>query len=217
MKPRPIMTPQDIIETINRIFDEAIIVTDVGQHQMFVSQFAEITEKKRLLMSGGLGTMGYGLPGAIGAQIGNPGTPVISISGDGGMQMNIQELATAVLEELPIINCIFNNTYLGMVRQWQKLFYGKRYSMTNLRSGALSRRTDGQEYPKYTPDFIKLAESYGAKGIRVTSREEIAAAFEEARTSTKVPTVIEFIIDPEEMVYPMVKPGGTLADLIMDC
>ncbi len=85
--------------------------------------------------------MGYGLPGAIGAQIGNPGTPVISISGDGGMQMNIQELATAVLEELPIINCIFNNTYLGMVRQWQKLFYGKRYSMTNLRSGALSRRT----------------------------------------------------------------------------
>ena len=88
--------------------------------------------------------------------------------------MNIQELATAVLEELPIINCIFNNTYLGMVRQWQKLFYGKRYSMTNLRSGALSRRTDGQEYPKYTPDFIKLAESYGAKGIRVTSREEIA-------------------------------------------
>ena len=96
MKPRPIMTPQDIIETINRIFDEAIIVTDVGQHQMFVSQFAEITEKKRLLMSGGLGTMGYGLPGAIGAKIGNPDIPVISISGDGGIQMNIQEMATAV-------------------------------------------------------------------------------------------------------------------------
>ena len=98
MKPRPIMTPQDIIETINRIFDEAIIVTDVGQHQMFVSQFAEITEKKRLLMSGGLGTMGYGLPGAIGTKIGNPDIPVISISGDGGIQMNIQEMATAVLE-----------------------------------------------------------------------------------------------------------------------
>ncbi len=209
--------PLDIFNVINKQFDKAIIVTDVGQHQMLTSQFVDITENRKLIMSGGLGTMGYGLPGAIGAQIGNPGVPVISISGDGGMQMNIQELATAVLEELPIINCIFNNTYLGMVRQWQKLFYGKRYSMTNLRSGALSRRTNGEEYPKYTPDFIKLAESYGAKGIRVTKREEIAAAFEEARKSTKVPTVIEFIIDPEEMVYPMVKPGGTLADLIMDC
>ena len=128
------------MKTINRMFDEAIIVTDVGQHQMFVSQFAEITEKKRLLMSGGLGTMGYGLPGAIGAKIGNPDTPVISISGDGGMQMNIQEMATAVLEELPTINCIFNNYNLGMVRQWQKLFYGKRYSMTCLRSGACLER-----------------------------------------------------------------------------
>ena len=217
MKKKPIMTPQDVIETINRIFDEAIIVTDVGQHQMFTAQFIEITEKKKLLMSGGLGTMGYGLPGAIGAQIGNPDTPVISISGDGGVQMNIQELATAVLEELPVICCIFNNTYLGMVRQWQKLFYGKRYSMTNLRAGALSRRTDGEEYPEYTPDFVKLAESYGAKGIRVANREEIAAAFEEAKKNTKRPTIIEFIIDPEEMVYPMIKPGGTLADMIMDC
>ena len=217
MKNRPLMGPLDIFNEINKQFDKAIIVTDVGQHQMLTSQFVDITENRKLIMSGGLGTMGYSLPGAIGAQIGNPGVPVISISGDGGMQMNIQELATAVLEELPIINCIFNNTYLGMVRQWQKLFYGKRYSMTNLRSGALSRRTNGEEYPKYTPDFIKLAESYGAKGIRVTKREEIAAAFEEARKSTKVPTVIEFIIDPEEMVYPMVKPGGTLADLIMDC
>ena len=101
-KEKPIMTPKDIIETINRVFDELILVTDVGQHQMFTAQFAEITEKKQLLMSGGLGTMGYGLPGAIGAKIGNPDTPVVSISGDGGMQMNIQELATAVLEELPI-------------------------------------------------------------------------------------------------------------------
>ena len=151
------------------------------------SSFVDITEKRQLIMSGGLGTMGYGLPGAIGAQIGNPDTPVISISGDGGVQMNIQELATAVLEELPIICCIFNNTYLGMVRQWQKLFYGKRYAMTNLRAGALSRR------------------------------EEIAAAFEEAKKNKKRPTIIEFLIDPEEMVYPMIKPGGTLADMIMDC
>ncbi len=217
MKNRPLMSPLDIISEINRQFEESILVTDVGQHQMLVSQFAEITPKKQLIMSGGLGTMGYGLPGAIGAQIGNPQTPVISVSGDGGMQMNIQELATAVLEELPIIACIFNNEYLGMVRQWQKLFYGKRYSMTNLKAGALSRRTEGREFPEYTPDFIKLAESYGAKGIRVTKREEIAPAFEEAKKNTKAPTIIEFILDPEEMVYPMIKPGGTLEDMIMDC
>ena len=218
MKKKPIMTPQDIIETMNRMFDKAIVVTDVGQHQMFVAQFAQIDENKRLLMSGGLGTMGYGLPGAIGAQIGNPDTPVISISGDGGMQMNIQELATAVLEELPIISCIFNNSNLGMVRQWQKLFYGKRYSMTCLRSGAACRGKCGEvECPPYTPDFVKLAESYGAKGIRVTKKEEIEAAFEEAAKSTKVPTVIEFTIDPEDLVYPMIEPGGTLEDMIMDC
>ncbi len=217
MRPNAQLGPLDILNEINRQFDEAIIVTDVGQHQMLVSQYAEITEKKQLVMSGGLGTMGYGLPGGIGAQIGNPGKPVIVVSGDGGAQMNIQELATAVLEELPVIFCIFNNEYLGMVRQWQKLFYGKRYSMTNMRSGALSRRTNGEEYPEYTPDFVKLAESYGAKGLRVTSKDQIAPAFEEALKNTKAPTLIEFIIDPEEMVYPMIKPGGTLEDMIMDC
>lgn len=217
MKKRALMGPLDILQEINRQFDKAILVTDVGQHQMLVTQYAEITEKKKLIMSGGLGTMGYGLPGAIGAKIGNPDTPVIAVSGDGGIQMNIQELATAVLEELPVILCIFNNEYLGMVRQWQKLFYGKRYSMTNLRAGALSRRTDGEELPPYTPDFVKLAQSYGADGIRVTKKEEIAPAFERAKTHAKTPTVIEFILDPEEMVYPMIKPGGTLADMIMDC
>lgn len=217
MRPNDVLSPMDILKEINNQFENSIIVTDVGQHQMLVSQYAEVTEGKQMIMSGGLGTMGYGLPGGIGAKIGNPDRPVIVISGDGGVQMNIQELATAVLEELPVILCIFNNEYLGMVRQWQKLFYGKRYSMTNLRSGALSRRTNGEEYPKYTPDFVKLAESYGAKGIRVFNKNEVAAAFEEAKKNTKVPTLIEFIIDPEEMVYPMVKPGGTLEDLIMDC
>ena len=218
MKKKPIMTPQDVIETINRIFDEAIIVTDVGQHQMFTAQFIEITEKKKLLMSGGLGTMGYGMPGAIGAKIGNPDVPVISISGDGGFQMNSQELATAVLEELPIISCIFNNNNLGMVRQWQKLFYGKRYSMTCLRSGAACRGKCGEvECPTYTPDFMKLADSYGAKGIRVFKPEEIKEAFEEARKNTKTPTLIEFIMDPEDLVYPMIKPGGTLEEMLMDC
>lgn len=218
MKKKPIMTPQDIIETINNVFDELIMITDVGQHQMFTAQFIELNEKKRLFMSGGLGTMGYGLPGAIGAKIGNPDTPVISISGDGGMQMNIQELATAVLEELPIICCIFNNSNLGMVRQWQKLFYGKRYSMTCLRSGAACRGKCGEvECPPYTPDFIKLAESYGAKGIRVTKKEEIEPAFREAMKSVKTPIIIEFEIDPEDLVYPMIQPGGTLEEMILDC
>ncbi|MCI8723288.1 MAG: biosynthetic-type acetolactate synthase large subunit [Ruminococcus sp.] len=217
MRPHKSLGPTDILEEINRQFEEAIVVTDVGQHQMFAAQYTEITEHKKLIMSGGLGTMGYGFPGAIGAKLGNPDTPVIAISGDGGMQMNIQEFATAVLEELPVIVCVFNNTYLGMVRQWQKLFYGKRYGMTDLRAGALTRRTGGEEKPVYTPDFVKLAESYGAKGIRVTSREEVPAAFEEAKKNTNVPTLIEFIIDPEEMVYPMIQPGGTLEEMILDC
>ena len=220
MKPKyGVMQAQDILETINEVFkdDDTIVVTDVGQHQMFTSQYLEVNEKTRMYMSGGLGTMGYGFPGAIGAQIGNPDSTVIAISGDGGMQMNIQEFATAVLEELPLILCVFNNTYLGMVRQWQKLFYGKRYSMTDLRSGAATRR--GEEPPvKYTPDFVKLAESYGAKGIRVTKPEEMKPAFEEAKRNRelKVPTLIEFMLDPEDQVYPMIQPGGTLEEMILD-
>ena len=216
------MQAQDILETINEVFkeDDKIVVTDVGQHQMFTSQYLEVNEKTRLYMSGGLGTMGYGFPGAVGAQIGNPDSTVIAISGDGGMRMNIQEFATAVLEELPLILCVFNNTYLGMVRQWQKLFYGKRYSMTNLRSGAASRRAaddENFEYPEYTPNFIKLAESYGAVGIRVEKKEDIEPAFRAALENKHRPTIIEFMIDPEDLVYPMIKPGGTLEELIMDC
>ena len=214
------LTPQKIIQTINESFDKAIVVTDVGQHQMFTTQYLELTADKKLLTSGGLGTMGFGFPGAVGAKIGNPDTPVIMISGDGGMQMNIQEFATAVLQELPVILCVFNNSYLGMVRQWQKLFYGKRYSMTCLRSGKACEGkcgTEGCECPPYTPDFIKLAESYGAKGLRVFKPEDVKAALEEAKQNTKTPTLIEFIIDPEDLVYPMVKPGGALEELIMDC
>ena len=220
MKEKPVLTPQKVIETINEMFEEAIVVTDVGQHQMFTTQYLELTEKKQLLTSGGLGTMGYGFPGAIGAQLGNPDTPVIAISGDGGMQMNIQEFATAVGQELPLILCVFNNNYLGMVRQWQKLFYGKRYSMTCLRARKSCEGKCGTpecECPPYTPDFVKLAESYGAKGIRVFKPEEIKEAFEEARKNTKTPTLIEFIMDPEELVYPMIKPGGTLEEMLMDC
>ena len=220
MKEKPVLTPQKVIETINEMFEEAIVVTDVGQHQMFTTQYLELTEKKQLLTSGGLGTMGYGFPGAIGAQLGNPDTPVIAISGDGGMQMNIQEFATAVGQELPLILCVFNNNYLGMVRQWQKLFYGKRYSMTCLRARKSCEGKCGTpecECPPYTPDFVKLAESYGAKGIRVFKPEEIKEAFEEARKNTKTPTLIQFIMDPEDLVYPMIKPGGTLEEMLMDC
>ena len=220
MKEKPVLTPQKVIETINEMFEEAIVVTDVGQHQMFTTQYLELTEKKQLLTSGGLGTMGYGFPGAVGAQLGNPDTPVIAISGDGGMQMNIQEFATAVGQELPLILCVFNNNYLGMVRQWQKLFYGKRYSMTCLRARKSCEGKCGTpecECPPYTPDFVKLAESYGAKGIRVFKPEEIKEAFEEARKNTKTPTLIEFIMDPEDLVYPMIKPGGTLEEMLMDC
>ena len=220
MKEKPVLTPQKVIETINEMFEEAIVVTDVGQHQMFTTQYLELTEKKQLLTSGGLGTLGYGFPGAIGAQLGNPDTPVIAISGDGGMQMNIQEFATAVGQELPLILCVFNNNYLGMVRQWQKLFYGKRYSMTCLRARKSCEGKCGTpecECPPYTPDFVKLAESYGAKGIRVFKPEEIKEAFEEARKNTKTPTLIEFIMDPEDLVYPMIKPGGTLEEMLMDC
>lgn len=220
MKEKPVLTPQKVIETINEMFEEAIVVTDVGQHQMFTTQYLELTEKKQLLTSGGLGTMGYGFPGAIGAQLGNPDTPVIAISGDGGMQMNIQEFATAVGQELPLILCVFNNNYLGMVRQWQKLFYGKRYSMTCLRARKSCEGKCGTpecECPPYTPDFVKLAESYGAKGIRVFKPEEIKEAFEEAIKNTKTPTLIEFIMDPEDLVYPMIKPGGTLEEMLMDC
>jgi acetolactate synthase-1/2/3 large subunit len=202
------------------MFNEAIVVTDVGQHQMFTTQYLELNKGKQLVTSGGLGTMGYGFPGAIGAQLGNPDKPVIMISGDGGMQMNIQEFATAMCEELPLILCVFNNNYLGMVRQWQKLFYGKRYSMTCLRKCKSCEGNCGNqefECPPYHPDFVKLAESYGAKGIRVFNREDVEAAFREARENKKGPTLIEFIIDPEDLVYPMVQPGGTLEQMIMDC
>ena len=210
MREKPGVTPKKIIDAINRDFSEAIVVTDVGQHQMWTTQFLELDQHKKLLTSGGLGTMGYGFPGAIGAKIGNPDATVISINGDGGFQMNIQEFATAVLEKLPLILCVFNNSYLGMVRQWQRLFYGKRYSMTEL-----NPIEEGKERSPYRPDFVALAESYGAYGIRVEREEDIADAFAWARSHTDTPTLIEFVIDAEELVYPMIKPGGTLEEMLM--
>ena len=197
---------------------DAIISTDVGQHQMWAAQYFKFKKPRTFLTSGGLGTMGYGLGAAIGAKMGCPDKTVVNIAGDGCFRMNMNEIATAVRCGKPLVQIILNNHVLGMVRQWQKLFYGKRYSMTCLRSGAACRGKCGEvECPAYTPDFVKLAESYGAKGIRVTKKEEIEPAFREAMKSTKTPTVIEFEIDPEDLVYPMIQPGGTLEDMILDC
>ncbi len=214
------ITPEKIIRTINNMFQDSIVVTDVGQHQMWTTQYLELTKNKQLLTSGGLGTMGYGLPAAIGAKLGNPEKQVICISGDGGIQMNIQEMTTAVVQELPMIICIFNNSYLGMVRQWQKLFYGKRYSSTCLRSRKnCSKQCVGSNSncPTYSPDFIRLAESYGAYGIRVEKEDQIEAAFAEAAKNPKAPTIIEFMIDSEELVLPMVKGGKAISDMILEC
>lgn len=213
------LTPQDIIEGINEQFPEAIVTTDVGQNQMWTTQFLQLRGKSKLLTSGGLGTMGYGLPAAIGAALGRPDMPVVSVSGDGGFQMNEQELATAVCQELPITVCILNNSYLGNVRQWQEMFYGGRYSCTCLkkRKGCAAWCSNpNAQCPPYIPDFVKLAESYGIEGIRVTKREEIAAAFERAKANKKAPTLIEFIIDREADILPMVPGGNALSEMVTE-
>ncbi len=213
------LTPQRVIEAVNETFTDAVIATDVGQNQLWAAQFLALDENRQMLTSGGLGTMGYGLPAAIGAKLGNPHKDVVVISGDGGMQMNLQEMATAVVYELPIVICILNNGYLGNVRQWQEMFYNRRYSSTCMRyrrSCETGCNRPDRDCPQYTPDFIRLAESYGAKGIRVTKAEDIKAAFESARKNTKAPTVIEFIIDREANVMPIVPPGNPLTDMILD-
>lgn len=214
-----VLTPEYIIKAINRNYKNAIITTDVGQNQLWTTQYIEIDENKRLLTSGGLGTMGYGLPSAIGAKIGCPHKEVVSINGDGGIQMNIQELATAVSQELPITICIFNNGYLGNVRQWQEMFYNKRYSLTCLKYTKSCKRDCANctnKQTTYTPDFVKLAQSYGAKGIRVFKREEVVEAFKEAKKNKTSPTIIEFIIPENLNVLPMVQPGNTLDDMVME-
>ena len=212
------LTPEYIVKTINKLYKNAIITTDVGQNQLWTTQFIDIDNDKKLLTSGGLGTMGYGLPSAIGAKIACPQKDVISISGDGGIQMNIQELATAVCQELPIVVCILNNGYLGNVRQWQEMFYNKRYSSTCLRyrkSCDKNCKNHDKCCPEYTPNFIMLAQSYGCHAIRVTKKEEVEKAFKVAKKNKKVPTIIEFIIDDSLNVLPMVPPGNSLEDMIM--
>lgn len=212
------MTPQMIFEAINTEFDSCVITTDVGQHQMWAAQYLELNEKKKFITSGGLGTMGFGFPAAIGAKIGNPDQTVLCITGDGGFQMNMQEMATAIAEGAPVIVCLFHNQYLGMVRQMQQLFYGKRYEATCLR-----RRKDcpsgckgkNESCPPYLPDFMQFAKAYGAHGIRVEKEEDIAAALKEARTYTDAPTILEFMISSDEIVLPMVQGGNPMSRMIL--
>lgn len=207
------LNPQMIIEKLNTLFDDIIVATDVGQNQLWTTQFLKLNESRRLLTSGGFGTMGFGLPAAIGAKLANPKTPVVAIVGDGGFQMNVQELATAVINGLPIIICLLNNCWLGNVRQWQELYYGKRYQSTCLRRRATCpmRCVTMQECPAYVPNFQKLADSYEVKYRRVTSKEEIDEAFAFAMQQTEYPTLLEFMIDEEENVYPIILPGKDLS------
>ena len=212
------MTPQMIMEHINSNFPESIYVTDVGQHQMWATQYLELDGGSQLLTSGGLGTMGFGLPAAIGAKIANPDKDVVCISGDGGLQMNIQELATSIVQGAGVTICCLNNYYLGMVRQMQQLFYGKRYSATCLRrrkSCPSDCKGPNKNCPPYTPDFVKLVESYGGVGIRVEREEDIDAAFAEAKKHKDVPVLIEFMIATDEIVLPMVKSGNPMSEMIL--
>jgi acetolactate synthase-1/2/3 large subunit len=205
------LRPDDVIQTISRIFPDAIIATEVGQNQMWASQFFTFRHSRSLLTSGGLGTMGYGFPAAIGAQIANPDKRVIDIAGDGSIQMNIQELATAVLNQLPVIVAILNNGYLGMVRQWQELFFDRRYSSTCLMTGAECPpecKGPGDHCPAYHPDFVKLAEAYGAVGLRVMKHKDIEPALKEAKKIKDRPIFIDFIVEREFNVFPMVAPGA---------
>lgn len=177
MEEKEKLVPKQVIDAINEYFDEPIVTTDVGQNQMWTTQFLELYGRRQMLTSGGLGTMGYGLPAAIGAAIGNPGREVVCVSGDGGFQMNSQEIATAVIQELPITICILNNGYLGMVRQWQDLFYDKAYAGTCLRRRkSCEHHCDGDfsKCPPYTPDFVKLAESYGAQGSESLRKKKLS-------------------------------------------
>lgn len=207
------LLPQYVIEQIYETTKgRAIIVTDVGQHQMWSAHFFKYTEPRTFLSSGGLGTMGFGLPAAIGAQVGKPDATVVTITGDGSIQMNFQELVVAVEHELPVITVILNNGYLGMVRQWQEMFYNKEYSASVL--GQKTRR-DTRRAPseKYLPDFVQMAEAHGAMGIRVTGKKEVAPALEKAIKARR-PTVIECIVRGDENVYPMVPPGASLTEMI---
>ncbi len=193
------LKPQYVISAINEILDESsFVVADTGQHQMWAAQYIKANRPRSFMTSGGLGTMGYCFPAALGVQVANPDSLVVAIVGDGGFQMNCQELATAANYNLPVKVCLINNGYLGMVRQWQELFYDKRYSHTNINNW---------------PDFVKLAEAFGVKAIRITHPKDVLSALKEAK-ATKGPVVLDFWVEQEENVYPMVPAGGAINEML---
>lgn len=193
------LKPQMVIEAISELTKgEAIICTEVGQHQMWTAHYYRFKNTRSFITSGGLGTMGYGFPASIGAQVGNPGRLVIDIAGDGSFQMNIQELGTAVEHNIPVKVVILNNSYLGMVRQWQELFFNKRYSSTTM---------------AHNPDFVKIAEAYGAKGYLITEAKNLHNTLKEA-FATPGPVVVDCRVEREENVLPMVPAGGSISKMI---
>ena len=195
-----IIKPQYVIEELHRLTrGEAVITTEVGQHQMWTAQFFRFERPRQLISSGGLGTMGFGLPAAIGARLACPDRTVIDIAGDGSIQMNIQELATARENHAPVKIAILNNNYLGMVRQWQELFYGRHYAATVM---------DCQ------PDFVALARAYGALGLRATKKSEVVPVIEEALATDNV-VIMDFAINPEENVFPMVPAGKATTEMLL--
>ncbi len=183
----------EVVHAINKVSPDAFIVSDVGQNQMWAAMHFQFRKPGRLLSSGGLGSMGYGLPAALGAAVAQPKIPVWCLTGDGGIQMNIQELTTLAQDKIPLKIAVFNNGFLGMVRQWQELFYNKNYSST----------------PLMNPDFVKLAEACGIKAFRVTKVSEALAITQKA-AKTPGPVLVEYLIEPEENVFPMVAPGDAL-------
>jgi len=193
--------PQFVVQKLYELTGgDAIITTEVGQNQMWAAQYFKVNKPRTFLTSGGLGTMGYGFPAAIGAQVAFPDKLVIDIAGDGSIQMNIQELATAVQHDLPVKVAILNNGYLGMVRQWQELFHGRIYYATRL--------------GEWNPDFVKLAEAYGAVGLRATRPEEVEPVIKEALRIRK-PVLMDFWVEEDENVYPMVPAGEPLKKMIL--
>ncbi|GAH41713.1 unnamed protein product, partial [marine sediment metagenome] len=191
--------PQQVIETLCRLApDDAIITTEVGQNQMWTALFYTFKQPRTLLTSGGLGTMGYGFPAAIGAQVGCPDRVVVDIAGDGSIQMNIQELTTAVNYKLPVKIIVLNNGYLGMVRQWQELFYERRYSHTDLSNN---------------PDFVKVAEAFGARGLRLDDPKDVESKLEEM-LKTEGPVLLDVRVTREENVFPMVPAGQAINRMI---
>jgi acetolactate synthase-1/2/3 large subunit len=200
-----VINPQQVIEEISAITQgNAIITTEVGQHQMWAALFGTYHTPRSFISSGGLGVMGFGFPAAIGAQAGCPDKLVIDIAGDGSFQMVVQELATAVCENLPVKVVILNNSFLGMIRQWQDLFFEKRLCHSCLRHAS----------GKYFPDFVKLAEAYGTVGIRIKKPSELRSKLKEAFAIPK-PVIIDVIVNEEEKVYPMVPAGAGISDMLI--